>query len=135
MGPRSREEASNPGKKARVEDIVKALSYASRMVGAPESIADQLEQWQDAGIDGVNMICQFFPQSYEDFVDHVVPVLQERGLMQREYAPGSLREKVFPGSGGRLPATHPAAQYRGSFKDVAARSSSGTAAGWDRAMV
>ncbi|MCF7551650.1 NtaA/DmoA family FMN-dependent monooxygenase [Pseudonocardia sp. WMMC193] len=126
-------EASHPGQKARVADIVKALSYASRMVGTPETIADQLEQWQDAGIDGVNMICQFFPQSYEDFVDHVMPVLQERGLAQREYAPGSLREKLFPGSGGRLPARHPAARYRGSFTHAAARSANGTAAGWDPA--
>ncbi|GAA4549241.1 NtaA/DmoA family FMN-dependent monooxygenase [Pseudonocardia xishanensis] len=126
-------EDSHPGKKARVEDVVKALSYSSRMVGTPESIADQLEQWQDAGIDGVNMICQFFPESYRDFIEHVIPVLQDRGLAQKEYAEGPLREKLFPGSGGRLPARHPAARYRNSFTDAAAGSASGTAASWDRA--
>jgi hypothetical protein len=51
---------------------------------------------------------------YEDFVDHVVPVLQHRGLMQREYAGGTLRHKLF-GRGDRLPERHPAARYRGAF--------------------
>jgi hypothetical protein len=48
---------------------------------------------------------------YEEFVDHVIPVLRERGLAQREYAEGTLRQKLF-GRGDRLPETHPAARYR-----------------------
>jgi hypothetical protein len=35
------------------------------------------------------------PQSYEEFFDHVVPVLQDKGLMQKEYRSGTLREKLF----------------------------------------
>jgi FMN-dependent oxidoreductase (nitrilotriacetate monooxygenase family) len=126
-------EAANPGKKARVADIAHALSYASRVVGTPESIADQLEAWQEAGIDGVNMIAQFFPGSYREFVDQVMPVLQERGLAQREYAPGTLREKMFPGSDGRLPSTHVASRYRGSFSGEAAKSAKGTGVEWPKA--
>ena len=109
-------EESNNGQKARVRDLVNALSYSSRMVGTPESIADQLEQWQEAGIDGVNMICQLFPGSYKDFIEHVIPVLQERGLAQRSYAEGTLREKMFKEGNALLPSRHYAAQYRGMFK-------------------
>jgi len=123
-------EAANPGKKATVADIAYALSYNSRMVGTPESIADQLEAWQEAGIDGVNMICQYFPDSYRDFIEHVMPVLQERGLAQREYAPGTLREKLFQDGSGRLPDRHPATRFRGSFKGEAATSSGGTGVNW-----
>jgi FMN-dependent oxidoreductase (nitrilotriacetate monooxygenase family) len=123
-------EASNPGKKARVKDLAYALSYNSRMVGTPESIADQLQAWQEAGIDGVNMICQYFPGSYREFIEHVMPVLQKRGLAQKEYAPGSLREKMFPGSGGHLNERHPAAKYRGAFKRAAETSSGGTGVAW-----
>ncbi len=47
-----------------------------------------------------------------DYTDHVAPVLAERGLMQREYRPGTLREKLFPGRGPRLPESHPARQVR-----------------------
>jgi len=32
--------------------------------------------------------------------------------MQREYRPGALREKLFPGRGPRLPESHPARQVR-----------------------
>ncbi|MER6082619.1 LLM class flavin-dependent oxidoreductase [Streptomyces sp. NPDC001833] len=124
-------EEANPGKKARVADIADALSYNLRIVGTPETIADQLEQWQDAGIDGVNVIAQYFPDSYRDFVDHVIPVLQKRGLTQREYAPGTLRERMFPDSGPTLPDRHPAARYRGSFTRAAATSSRGTGVSWN----
>lgn len=48
------------------------------------------------------MICQMHPATYVDFIDHVTPVLQKRGLAQTEYAPGSLRQKMFPESGGRF---------------------------------
>ena len=33
-------------------------------------------------------------------------------MMKREYAPGTLRQKLFRAESDRLPATHPAARYR-----------------------
>ncbi len=84
------------------------------IVGTPEQVADELARWQDAGVDGVNLVSAGGSVPYEEFVDHVAPVLQERGLMQREYADGTLRHKLF-GRGDRLPEQHPAARYRGAF--------------------
>jgi hypothetical protein len=72
-----------------------------------------LAGWQEAGVDGINVINWTLPGSYEDFVDHVTPVLQERGLQQREYEPGTLRHKLT--GRDRLPESHPAAAYRGAF--------------------
>jgi FMN-dependent oxidoreductase (nitrilotriacetate monooxygenase family) len=83
----------------------------SRITGTPEQIADELARWQAAGVDGINLVNAEIPGSYEEFADHVAPVLRERGLMQREYAPGTLRHKLF-GHGDRLPERHPAARYR-----------------------
>ncbi|MEV4686208.1 LLM class flavin-dependent oxidoreductase [Microbacterium sp. LWH3-1.2] len=123
-------EDANPGRKATVADVAGALSYNLRMVGTPESIADRLEEWQDAGIDGINVIAQYFPGSYREFVEHVIPVLQERGLAQREYEPGTLRERLFPDTDGRLPDRHPAAAYRGAFEPEEVLSTHGTGAGW-----
>jgi long-chain alkane monooxygenase len=40
--------------------------------------------------------------------------------MQREYADGTLRHKLF-GRGDRLPGRHPAARYRGAFAPQRAR--------------
>ena len=54
--------------------------------GTPEQIADQLEEWivNDAA-DGFNLMFSHFPNSLEDFVTTVVPILQERGLFRTEY--------------------------------------------------
>jgi hypothetical protein len=51
------------------------------------------------------------PASLEDFVDLVVPILQERGAYKRDYLRGTLREKLFARSrlGSTLPAPRPAA--------------------------
>jgi hypothetical protein len=37
-------------------------------------------------------------EGLEDFVDLVVPILQERGVYKADYRPGTLREKLFAGS-------------------------------------
>ena len=52
------------------------------------------------------------PESFEDFVDLVVPELTRRGVYKRDYRPGTLREKLFGKGRARLAAPHPAAQYR-----------------------
>jgi long-chain alkane monooxygenase len=41
-----------------------------------------------------------------------VPILQERGIYKRDYAEGTLREKLFGQGQALLPATHPGASYR-----------------------
>lgn len=82
-----------------------------RVVGTPEQIADHVEAWRDAGVDGMNVQYVVSPGSFEDFVDHVTPVLQRRGIMQSEYREGTLREKVF-GKGPHLPEEHRARAFR-----------------------
>ena len=101
-----------------VADLARYLSGQNRLVGTPAQIADQLAEWQDAGVDGVNVLFTTLPGSLEELVDHVVPELQRRGLAQTSYAPGTLREKTF-GHGARLPARHPAARYRRLRSDAA----------------
>jgi hypothetical protein len=80
------------------------------LTGAPEQIADALQEWHDAGVDGFNLVYSVTPGTFVDFIDGVVPVLQARGLMQREYTPGPLRQKIF--GEPRLPDSHPATAYR-----------------------
>jgi long-chain alkane monooxygenase len=95
-----------------VGDLARLNGRSTRVTGTPEQIADALTAWADAGVDGFNVMYVTTPGSFEDFIDHVVPVLVRRGLMQREYAPGTLREKLFPGRGPFLPDRHPARAYR-----------------------
>lgn len=125
-------EEGNPGRKARVADLANSLSYNGRIVGTPESIADQLEVWQDAGIDGVNVMYQTTPGSFQTFIEHVMPVLRGRGLAQHDYALGTLRERLFQGRPARLVERHPAAKYRGAFTRASglAASTDDTAVSW-----
>lgn len=104
---------SLPGQVPTVADLGRLASRRGRIAGTPEQIADQLEQWQQAGIDGVNVINWRLPGSYQEFNEHLLPVLQKRGLAKREYRPGTLRQKLF--GSDRLSERHPAARYRGAF--------------------
>jgi len=69
------------------------------------------------GVDGINVINATIPGSYEEFIDHLLPVLRDRGLARRGYAEGTLRRKLF--GSDRLSDRHPAAQYRGAFASAA----------------
>jgi alkanesulfonate monooxygenase SsuD/methylene tetrahydromethanopterin reductase-like flavin-dependent oxidoreductase (luciferase family) len=62
------------------------------LVGTPEQIADQMEQWfVNEGADGFNLMPPQLPQGLEDFVELVVPVLQRRGLFRTDYESATLR--------------------------------------------
>lgn len=107
--------AADPARTWTVGDVASYIGIGGAgpvLVGAPEQIADQLEHWIEAGVDGFNLSYATLPSSFEDFVDGVVPVLQQRGRMQTEYRPGTLREKLFDGRGARVAASHPAAACR-----------------------
>lgn len=86
-------------------------TISAQFAGTPEQIADEVERWAAAGVAGFNVVPVTTLGWWPEFVDHVVPVLQKRGLMQREYAPGTLREKLFR-SGPHLPDSHPARRLR-----------------------
>ncbi|MGI3211817.1 LLM class flavin-dependent oxidoreductase [Roseovarius tibetensis] len=65
------------------------------MVGTPEQIADRMQHWIEAGgADGFNLMPPSLPDGIEDFIDHVVPVLQARGLFRRDYAGRTLRDHL-----------------------------------------
>lgn len=60
--------------------------------GTPEQVADELQTWFEAGAaDGFNIMPPYLPGGLEDFVDRVVPILQERGLFRADYESTTLR--------------------------------------------
>ncbi len=106
---------ADPTRDWTVRDVARYVGLGGAgpvLVGTPEQIADELEEWIDAGVDGFNLAYMTIPGSFVDFVDGVAPVLQRRGRMQREYRERTVREKLFPGRGPRLQAPHPAATCR-----------------------
>jgi FMN-dependent oxidoreductase (nitrilotriacetate monooxygenase family) len=107
---------ADPTRKWTLRDLAKYVGIGGAgpvLVGAPEQIADELERWIDAGVDGFNLAYAVTPGSFVDFVDGVVPVLQRRGLVQRSYEEGTLREKIYGRGHARLLDRHPAStKYR-----------------------
>lgn len=62
------------------------------MVGTPEQIADKIAHWfEHEGADGFNLMPPTLPGGLDDFVNHVVPVLQQRGLFRHSYDTDTLR--------------------------------------------
>jgi len=85
-------------------------------VGTPTMIADRMEEWllTDAA-DGFNVWFSDLPAGLDDFVDHVVPELQRRGIFRREYEGKTLRENLglprpenrfFPAGADRKKPSH-----------------------------
>ncbi|WP_445178119.1 LLM class flavin-dependent oxidoreductase [Pseudomonas sp. McL0111] len=65
------------------------------VIGTPKTVADTLEQWfVEQAADGFNIMPPFLPEGLDDFVDGVVPLLQQRGLFRREYSGATLRDHL-----------------------------------------
>ena len=92
------------GIEARMRQVAanEGISYAaaarrprSVLVGTAVSIADQMQDMFEAGgCDGFIVWPTVSPVMFEEFGRLIVPELQKRGLVQREYGPGTLREKL-----------------------------------------
>lgn len=81
------------------------------IVGSPTQVADELINWMDeTDLDGFNIARIVAHETYENFIDLVVPVLQERGRYKTEYAPGTFRQKLL--GIDRIPDTHLAGSFR-----------------------
>lgn len=61
--------------------------------GTAVEIADDLQRWFEGhAADGFNIMPPYFPGGLDDFVEQVVPILQERGLFRTEYEGTTLRD-------------------------------------------
>lgn len=77
-----------------VRDLLDCNPGAHRMiVGTPGTIADDIERWFTGhAADGFNLNADVFPSGLAAFVDHVVPLLQRKGIFRRAYEGTTLRE-------------------------------------------
>lgn len=82
----------------RLRDVYNLIAAARGhwvLCGTPEYIADTLETWfTTRAADGFNVMPSHFLGGLSDFVDMVVPILQERGLYRTEYEGTSLRDRM-----------------------------------------
>ncbi|QBP40262.1 LLM class flavin-dependent oxidoreductase [Paenisporosarcina antarctica] len=107
---------ADPDRKWTIRELATFVGIGGRgpvAVGSPEQIADELEYWiKETDVDGFNLAYTLAPGSFEDFVELVIPILQQRGLVQTEYEEGTYREKLY-GKGQRyLKESHPGSAYK-----------------------
>lgn len=106
----------NPGAPWTVRRLLNEMKLGTRtapIVGSGSQVADELASFaHETGIDGYNLMRVVTPGSYEDFVDFVVPELQQRGVYKEDYAEGTLREKLFGMGVSHLPNRHYGRQFR-----------------------
>jgi FMN-dependent oxidoreductase (nitrilotriacetate monooxygenase family) len=79
-----------------LRQVVETIASPKRtpFVGTPETVADELQRWFEAGaVDGYN-IHVGHPDQHRRFVDEVLPILRDRGLARREYEGTTLRENL-----------------------------------------
>ncbi|MEV4421732.1 LLM class flavin-dependent oxidoreductase [Patulibacter sp. NPDC049589] len=79
-----------------VRQVVARFQSGHRLVvGAPEQVADTIEEWLlNGAADGFNLMPDVFPSGLQTFVDHVVPILRERGIFRHEYTGSTLRDHL-----------------------------------------
>jgi FMN-dependent oxidoreductase (nitrilotriacetate monooxygenase family) len=87
-------------KNTSLRDVLRNFGgYGSRIiVGTPEKVADSLEEWFKAGAaDGFNLMVDEFPRGLETIVDQVIPILQNRGLFDRDYGEDTITKRLRTG--------------------------------------
>lgn len=87
------------------ELVVRVSSHHS-FVGGPATVAEQMSRYvQERAADGFILIPHLTPGGIDEFVDRVVPELQERGVYRTAYEGATLRENMG------LPGHRPAAEW------------------------
>lgn len=78
-----------------IRGLAAKVSPRTEFVGTPEQVADALDAFVQAdGADGVVIGGHHTPHGIDEFVDRVVPLLQERGSLRTDYTGTTLRENL-----------------------------------------
>ena len=92
-----------------IRGVAAEVSARADYIGTPQQVADALDDFiQNDGADGVVLGGHITPGGIDEFVDKVVPLLQERGSLRTEYTGSTLRENLglpIPERRGQLAAT------------------------------
>jgi FMN-dependent oxidoreductase (nitrilotriacetate monooxygenase family) len=88
---RERAEAEN----LSIRELIIAVTSRQQFVGTAAHIADEIDRYVQAdACDGFILVPHLTPHGLDDFVDQVVPLLQERGAFRTEYHGHTLRQHL-----------------------------------------
>ncbi|WP_328350587.1 NtaA/DmoA family FMN-dependent monooxygenase [Mycobacterium sp. NBC_00419] len=88
---RERAEAEN----LSIRELVIAVTSRQQFVGTAAHVAAEIDHYvQSDACDGFILVPHLTPHGLDEFVDTVVPLLQERGVFRTEYSGATLRENL-----------------------------------------
>jgi FMN-dependent oxidoreductase (nitrilotriacetate monooxygenase family) len=97
-------------KKLSIRDLIIEVTGRQSFIGTPAQVAEQINTFvQTEAADGFILVPHLVPTGLDEFVDKVVPLLQERGVFRTEYETTTLREHLGLGPARAATATRPAA--------------------------
>jgi len=73
---------------------LEAATPRPTFIGTASDVADGLEHWFTSGATDGFIVRGGTPTAFDDFVDQVIPILQQRGLYRSEYEGETLRENL-----------------------------------------
>lgn len=78
-----------------IRGVAAEVAAKAEFVGTAQQVADGIDEFvQSGGADGVVLGGHHTPHGLDEFVDTVVPLLQERGSLRTEYTGSTLRENL-----------------------------------------
>ncbi|MFQ6147728.1 NtaA/DmoA family FMN-dependent monooxygenase [Streptomyces seoulensis] len=78
-----------------IRELVIEVGGGQTFVGSPRTVADAVDHFvRSGGADGFVFAAHLTPGGLDDFVDRVVPLLQERGVLRRDYTGTTLRHHL-----------------------------------------
>jgi FMN-dependent oxidoreductase (nitrilotriacetate monooxygenase family) len=78
-----------------IRELIIAVSSREQFVGTAGHVAANIDRYIQAdACDGFILVPHLTPHGLDDFVDNVVPLLQERGAFRTEYSGTTLREHL-----------------------------------------
>jgi FMN-dependent oxidoreductase (nitrilotriacetate monooxygenase family) len=81
--------------KLSIRELIIAVTSREQFVGTAAHIAGEIDRYIQAdACDGFILVPHLTPHGLDDFVDHVVPLLQERGAYRTEYSGHTLKEHL-----------------------------------------
>nr|WP_232827557.1 LLM class flavin-dependent oxidoreductase [Jiangella endophytica] len=82
-------------KKLSIRELVIELTGRQSFVGSPATVAAQIDEYvQSDACDGFILVPHLTPAGLDEFVDTVVPLLQERGSFRTSYTGTTLRDHL-----------------------------------------
>ncbi|WP_319437053.1 NtaA/DmoA family FMN-dependent monooxygenase [Mycobacterium sp. RTGN5] len=85
--------------KLSIRELVIAVTSRQQFVGTAEHVAAEIDEHVQAdACDGFILVPHLTPHGLDEFIDTVVPLLQERGVFRTEYRGATLRENLGLGS-------------------------------------